>query len=55
MNESIQIFFKYFVMELSLNSSYAFTMRYFIKYGDGILYVVYVTMYFEHSRNNVQN
>jgi hypothetical protein len=42
-------------MELSLNSSYAFVMCYFIKYGDGILYVVRVTTYFEHSPNNVQN
>jgi len=46
MNERSQIFFKYLVMELSLNSSYAFIMCYFIKYRNGILYVVYVTMYF---------
>jgi len=42
-------------MELKLNSSYAFTMWYFIKYRNGILYVVYISMYFEHSHNNVQN
>jgi len=42
-------------MELNLNSSYAFIMCYIVKYGDGIFYVVYVTTYFEHSHNNVQN